>query len=42
MVNLAFEEDDKSIFKLVTCGAKWDVLMKGYFVKNAEVVSNES
>ena len=36
MMNLAFE--DKSIFKLGICVAKWDVLMKEYFVKNAGVV----
>jgi hypothetical protein len=31
MVNTTFEED-KSIFKLEICVAKWDVLMMGYFV----------
>jgi hypothetical protein len=42
MMNLAFEKEDKSIFKLEICVAKWDVLMKGYFVTDPGVVSSGS
>jgi hypothetical protein len=42
MVNSTFEKEGKSIFKLEICVAKWDVLMKGYFVKDPGVVSSGS
>ena len=42
MMNLAFKEKDKSVFKLVICIAQWDVLMRRFVVKHAKVVSNGS